>query len=152
MKKIEKFVLCGCAYTVAVMLAFFTLAAIFSSNAGLNFFNYFICLVIGFALNTTALIFKTSSLKIWWKVLIHYAVLLALFLLFVYISIPAYMEQNGAPFIVIMIYTVLYAIGLAAACGIVKLVRHIDSRLDRSEKSSKKSTKSSSENYTPRYK
>ena len=151
MKTLEKILLQACAYTVAIMLAFFTLAAAFGVDTVLTLFNLFICILIGATISAASLIFKIKGLKIWFKVPIHYAALLAVFIPFLYISIPEFMERPAAVFVAIIIYTIFYAIAAGATVGIKKLVGYLDTKLEKNDKS-KKNQKKQSKTYTPRYK
>ena len=141
MKKLEAILLNCCAFTVAIMLAFFTLASAFGSNVSLNFFNFFICLVIGSIIAVSTLIFKITSLASWIKVSIHFLILLAMYLPFLYISIPEFMEKQTSIFVAIMLYTIAYTIGFLIAFGLRKLLGK-----DTSSRSDVK------KEYIPRYK
>ena len=152
MKSIEKFLLQAAAYTVGITLAFFTLASAFGISAVLSFFNFFICMLIGTVITAANLVYKINSLQIWAKTPIHYAILLALFIPFLYISIPEFMQRPAAIFVAIMIFTILYAVAVALTIGIVKLVSRIDSKLEKHEKSVKKSNSKNANNYTPKFK
>lgn len=133
MKKIEKFLLTGTAFTVGVMLVFFLLSKSFGVDAYLGLFNFFICLLIGFAINSANLIFKILSLQIWFKVPIHFAALLVFYIPFLYVSIPDFMQRPAAVFIAIMIYTILYAIFTLAVFGIKKGISTLDNKLEKSK-------------------
>lgn len=141
MKKLEAILYSLCAYTVAITLAFFTLASAFGSDVSLNFFNFFICLVIGTALALSSLIFKIQSLSSWIKVILHFAILLAMYLPFLYISIPEFMERQAAIFIALMLFIIAYSIGFAIVIGLRKLLGKTT-----------KNTSAEASNYKPRYK
>ena len=129
MKKIEKFLLTGTAFTVGVLFVFFLLSKAFGVDAYLKFFNFFICLLIGYAITTASLIFKIKSLQIWFRVPIHYAALMAFYIPFLYVAIPDFMERPAAVFIAVMIYTIIYAILTVAVWGIKKLVNKLDDKI-----------------------
>ena len=130
MKKIEKFLLQGTAFTVGVLLVFFLLAKAFDVDAYLKLANFFVCILIGYAINAANLIFKIKKLQIWFKVPIHYAALMAFYIPFLYISIPDFMQRPAAVFVAIMIYTILYALLTVAVWGIKKIVKTLDNKLE----------------------
>lgn len=130
MKKIEKFLLTATAFTVGVLFVFFLLSMAFGVEAYLKFFNFFICLLIGFAITASNLIYAIPNLQIWFKVPIHYAVLMALYIPFLYVAVPDFMERQSAVFITVMIYTILYAILTALVWGIKKCVKKLDNKFD----------------------
>ncbi len=152
MKTIEKILLQAAAYTIGITLAFFTLASAFGIMAVLTFFNFFICILIGILISTANLVYKINSLQIWAKTPIHYAILLALFIPFLYIAIPEFMQRPAAIFVAIMIFTILYAVAVAITVGIIKLVKYFDTKLESSGKKTSKSTNKTSNNYTPKFK
>ena len=130
MKKIEKFLLTSTAFTVGVLFVFFLLSMAFGVEAYLKFFNFFICLLIGFAITAANLIFKIPSLQIWFKVPIHYVALMALYIPFLYVAVPDFMERQSAVFVAVMIYTILYAILTVVVWGIKKLVKNLDNKFN----------------------
>lgn len=152
MKTIEKFLLQASAYTVGIMLAFFVLASAFGISAVLSFFNFFICILIGTAITAANLVYKIKALQIWAKTPIHYAILLALFIPFLYIAIPEFMQRPAAIFVAIMIFTIFYAVAVAITVGIIKLVGHLDSKLEKQGKNAKNTTNKNTSNYTPKFK
>ena len=141
MKKLEAILYSCSAYTVAIMLAFFTLASAFGSEVHLNFFNFFICLVVGSAVALSTLIFKVHSLNSWVKVLLNFAILIAMYFPFLYITIPEFMERQAAIFIALMLFIIAYAIGFAIVIALKKLLG----------KTAKNTTKEPT-SYKPRYK
>ena len=141
MQKLEAILYRCCAYTVAITLAFFTLASAFGADVSLNFFNFFICLLIGTALAISTLIFKIKTLSAWIKVLLHFAILLAIYCPFLSISIPEFMERQAAIFIALMLFIIAYAIGFAIVIALKKLLG----------KTAKNATKEPT-SYKPRYK
>ena len=130
MKKIEKFLLTSTAFTVGVLFVFFLLSMAFGVEAYLKFFNFFICLLIGFSITAANLIFKIPSLQIWFKVPIHYVALMALYIPFLYVAVPDFMERQSAVFVAVMIYTILYAILTVIVWGIKKLVKNLDNKFN----------------------
>ena len=130
MRRLEKFLLKGTAYTVGIMLVFFLLSLAFELEVYLGFVNYLICILIGFAINVANLVFSIPKLQIWFKVPIHYAALIALYIPFLYISIPDFMQRESSIFVAIMIYTVFYAVLVAIIYGIKKLVSKIDDKIE----------------------
>ena len=129
MKKLEKFLLTASAFTVGVTFVFFLLSKAFGVDAYLGFFNFFVCLLVGFAIAASSLIFKIPNLQIWFKVPIHYVALMAFYIPFLYVAIPDFMQRPAAIFIAIMIYTILYALFTVAVWGIKKLVKSLDNNL-----------------------
>lgn len=130
------------------MLVFFLLAAAFSMDVSLGFFNYFIFFVIGTCITAANLIFKVEKLQIWVKVPLHFAILLGLTIIFVYVANAEAMKRDSAIFVVIITFIILYALIFAAAIGIKKLVYLADKKLSAGDKNAKKSTS----DYKPRYK
>ena len=130
MRRLEKFLLKGTAYTVGIMLVFFLLSLAFELEVYLGFVNYLTCILIGFAINAANLVFSIPKLQIWFKVPIHYAALIALYIPFLYISIPDFMQRESSIFVAIMIYTIFYAVLVAIIYGIKKLVSKIDDKIE----------------------
>ena len=75
LRKIEKFLLSACAYTVGVTLLFFLIGSIFYSVV-LELASFLVCILMGVTISLANLIFKICSIKIWFRVPLHFAVLL----------------------------------------------------------------------------
>ena len=152
-KKIEKFLLCACAYTIGITFSFFIIASMFKVDVALDLFSFFICFVIGVCIALANLIFAIDPLKIWFKIPLHYLALLIVYIPFVYTAIPSFMERSGALFVAIVIYTIFYAIVFAIAAAIKVLVRYLDDKAEKlGKKKNKKTAKADKPNYSPRFK
>jgi hypothetical protein len=123
MKRLESVLLSCCAYTVAITVAFFTLAAAFGQEVYLSFYNFFICILVGGIIATSSLIFKIKSLAGWIKLPIHFFVLMIAYIPFLYVSIPEFMQRQASIFIAVMLFIIFYAIGFAISIGIKKLLK-----------------------------
>ncbi|MBO5945118.1 MAG: hypothetical protein J6Q69_00785 [Clostridia bacterium] len=152
LRKIEKFLLSACAYTVGVTLLFFLIGSIFYSVV-LELASFLVCILMGVTISLANLISKIRSIKIWFRVPMHFAVLLGMWILFLYTAASNAMDGSGRVFVAIVIYTVFYAAAFAIVCAIKALIKHLDDKAEVIAKNkNSKNSKDKNGKYSPRFK
>jgi len=148
MKKIEKFLCYGAGYTILIMTVYYLAAAIASpSDAKISIGRFFLILLFGFIVAGAGLVYRILTVKTWLKIFLHYAILLAAFLL---IFVPMLSVKSNGPASVIawaLIFTALYALLSALVLFIRKAACKADKTLEAIERREPKSK----EEYTPLY-
>ena len=148
MKKFESFLLKSCAYTVLLMLIMYiTVSLLGESNNSISAFKFFLLLGYGALITADELIYNTLKIKTALKVLIHYAILLAGF-----VTVYALMGIAGTVtpmrvFVIIVLFTVFYAMGL----GIVKLISTFVKKTDSAIEKHEPKEKEPATKYNPRF-
>ena len=116
-------------FSLTVFLVLSLWAAISSSKLAstkMLLIQALIALAFSFIISCLNEIFKVRSLKIFWRVIIHFVGCMLCFYLF-FIRMGSYSEKNSGEFIIMMLVGLAYAI-IAAA---VLLIRHFRMRKER---------------------
>lgn len=132
MKKIEGFILKSCGYTVLLLIILYIfLTAMSLTDSGVPVGRFLLMLGYGCLISAAELVYKALEIRKALKVLIHYSMLLAGFMV-VYLTIRGVTGNIAASILVaIAIFTLLYALILGAVIGIKRLVGKADSELER---------------------
>ena len=149
MKTIEKILLQACFYTVLITLLFFSFVTLSNfADPKISFAYFLIIFLFGMAIALANMILDYQKLHIFFRIIIHYIVLLTTFSV-VFINLGNISVQSAsAVFVAIFIFTFLYLIVFLVSLLIKKLVGKIDSKLPAT---GKKPTKKS-DDYQPRFK
>ena len=120
MRTIEKLLLKACSYTVLILIMFYTFARTSNfTNAYIDFGTFAIFLLFGAAISLADLVLGEVRLRVVYRIMIHYAVLLIAFCT-VFVSMGKIsLKSAGAVFTSIVIFTILYAIMF----GMVYIIR-----------------------------
>ena len=146
MKRVERFLLESCALSVLITSLVYIIAIIISPDItpAVEIGRYFIILLFSFLTVGASYLFQIPSIKKILALAIHYLVVLAAFLL-----IFADLSTITGPkfFILVMLFTVFYALFFGIIIGIKKLCVKLDKAIKtKAENAPKK------EAYKPRYK
>ena len=157
MKKIEGILLRGCGFAVAILALFYLFAVATSFvDPAISFPTFVLILAFGFIISLSTLIFEIKALKLPFKVLLHYAVLLVAFCAVFVHSGNLSSRGEAAIFAAVAIFTVLYAVIFAASYLIIRSVKAADKAIEaktqRDKKKDEKSDKEKPSTYQPRYK
>ncbi len=155
MKKIEGILLraCGFAVAILILLYLFAVATSFIGPA-IGFPMFLIILAFGLIISVANLIFSVKSIKLPFRVAIHFAVLLVAFcIIFVY-SGNLTAGGDAAVFTAISIFIFLYALIFTLTYFIKRAISAADSRLEATKRAAaeKGSEKEKKPGYQPRYK
>lgn len=144
--KLEKLLLSSCALSVAITSIFFIFAKISAPDItpAIQIGKYFLILLFSFVIICASLLFSLKRLNKLLALLIHYGVSLVAFL-FTFLSFDDIRPTRTL--IMIVFFTVFYAVMFAACIGIKKALQKLDVRLEK--KPVRTTTKSE---YKPRYK
>ena len=140
MKRIEEYILKSCGYTVLLLLLLYAiLAAIGVADSAIPFDRFAVLTGYGFLITGTEVLYKSLTMRTAVKVLIHYSILLAGFML-VYLVIRG-LSGNVASviFVAVAIFTLLYALLLGAVIAIKRLLGKAESKLAARPTRNKKS-------------
>lgn len=150
MKKIEKTLLAGAAYTVGIIALFYLFAAIteFVSPA-ITTGQFFLILLFGMMISFTGFLCNLIKVNPIFRCLIHYAVLLVAFCFIFVISGNITSGRASAVFVAIVLFTIFYFFGCFVVMLIRKSVNSLDAKLDSGKSAEKKETKRP---YKPIYK
>ena len=150
MKKIEKALLAGSAYTVGIVALFYLFAAIteFVSPA-ITTGQFFLILLFGMIISFTGFFCSLLKFNKVIRCLIHYSVLLVAFCFIFIISGNIASGRASAVFVAIVLYTALYFFGWFTVMLIKKSISGLDAKLDAKQSTRKKQVK---EPYKPIYK
>ena len=114
MRTIEKLLLKACSYTVLILTMFYTFAqASKFASAYIDFGTFAIFLLFGAAISLADLVLGCVRLRVIYRIMIHYAVLLFVFCSVFVVKGKISLESAGTIFTSIIIFTVLYAIMFA---------------------------------------
>lgn len=153
MKRLERFCLRGCAYTVLLLSIFYLFAAL-SGTVGqfMPTGRFFLIMLFGFIISLAELIYEKINLKFFLRGLIHYAILLCCFFIVFVISGNLQIKGAGTVFAAFFLFTALYFAIYAIVHFSGKGIRKLDDKLDKREKTEKNPQKNSkNSSYTPRF-
>lgn len=132
MKKIEKTLLKGTAYSVLITVLFYLFAIIGQLSApAITFPTFTLIVVFGCIISASELVFQIRNLKMSLKALIHYAVLLVAFCAIFVFSGNLSTEGPAAIFSAVIIFTFLYILILLIAYFVRKGVYYADKKIDK---------------------
>ncbi len=152
MKKIENLLLKACGYTILILVLFYLFAVISDFiEAAIAFPTFALIFGFGVLISLAGIIFEINSLKLIWKTLMHYAVLLIAFCVIFVISGKISSAGPSAIFSAIIIFTFLYAIVFAIAYVAQRAIAKADARVARNVSGNGKEKKEKRE-YKPLYK
>ena len=153
MKKIESILLRGCGFTILILTLFYLFGVATSFvDPAIAFPTFLLILMFGFIISLSNMIFEVKALKLPFKILIHYAVLLVAFCaVFVY-SGNLSAGGDAAIFTAVAIFTFLYALVFAISYFAARIVRAADKTLDSGNKPQKNKDAEKPSTYQPRYK
>ncbi len=139
MKKIESFILKSCGYTVLLLLVLYIfLAAMGVTEQGVPIGRFLLMLGYGCLISGAELVYKALEVRKALKILIHYSMLLAGFMV-VYLTIRGITGNIAASILIaVTIFTLLYALILGAVIGLKHLVSKADTELESRPDSPKK--------------
>ncbi len=141
MRKFEKFFLRGAGYTLLILSLYYLFAIIASpTNAFVSGGRFLLILVFGFITALAEFIYSIFTVKFWLKALLHYAILLATFIL---IFIPLLgIESNGPASVIawVVIFSVLYALCCVAVHFIKKGINKVDDAIETKKRSATEQT------------
>lgn len=133
MKRIERLLLRGSAYSVLILTVFyvFALAAKFTSSS-LGADKFFVCLGFGMLISFMEFVYESLSVNKLLRFIIHYAVLLFAFSVIFVVMGNIKSSGAGAIFIAVFIFTALYLLMYLTVHYSGKVISAADKRLDRS--------------------
>ncbi len=149
MKKLETLLLKACGYTIITTALFYIIALIGKfTTAAIDFPTFALIFLFGIVISASSLILGIQSMRIIFRILIHYAVLLVSFF-FVFLF-AGKLGNAGMPviFSAIIVFTFLYALIFALTYFIKRAVNGADSFLTKKNDSKKGEKKP----YKPLYK
>ena len=147
MKRVERFLLEACSLSVLIMGIFFICAKLSAPEItpALHFGRFFLILLFGFLIVAANFLFKVNRIHRFIAVLIHYAVILAAFMLI-------FVELDGITSTRVFIFIALFTVFYALFFGIVIGIKHLAAKLDGAiAKKVAKEAKPEAK-YQPRYK
>ena len=146
MKRIEKYLLEGSALSVLITSIFFIFAKISSPDItpAVHIGRYFTILLFSLLIVGANLLFKIRKLAKILALLIHYVVIILAFTL-IFVDLKGI--TGTRIFILLMLFTIFYAMMFGIVIGIRKLCSRLDSSIKTKSKQEPKKEK-----YKPRYK
>lgn len=156
MRKLEKTLYLGAAYTVLIASAFyiFALAAKLESTS-LGIGKFFLIFAFGMICAIAELVYGLLDLRKWLKAVIHYAILLTAFCVIFLLGDFFLVKGASSVFVAITLFTAMYAIFVGTLYLIRKTVSKADDALDKKTGTSRKNGKKDEKpkaDYTPRFK
>lgn len=149
MKKIEKLLLRGCGFTIAILMLFYIFANVNNrNNANIAFSTFLLILGFGLLISVATLIFEIKSLKLPFRIIIHYVVLLLSFCVVFISTGNIALDSSAKVFSAVIIFTVFYTLFFLVSWGVKKIVTLIDGKLDK-HSNSKYGKKSAAESKKP---
>lgn len=153
MKRVEKTLIMGCAYTVLILTLFFIYAAVGGLVAtAMEMGTFFLILLYGFIISVAEQIYSVLNFNKIVRCIIHYCILLSMFCLVFVLSGNISTGGSGAVFTAIAIFTILY-FGIYLIVRFVrKFVSVADEKIDKRAKDGVKKSGKEKKPYTPLYK
>ena len=132
MKKLQSTLLAGSAYTVFILIVFYLFAIIGQLTLpAITFPTFLLILVFGMIISFAENIFYIKGLKIPFKIMIHYSLLLIAFCSVFVFSGNLKSEGPAAIFTSIVIFSFLYALIFVSARFIRKGIRSLDKKIEK---------------------
>ena len=154
MRKFEKLILTGCGYTVLILTIFYTIIALtrgFKTPA-ISSSLFALILTSGFAITGAELMYNTLKLNKALRCIVHYLVLLVVFLLIFIVYGKMITGNSSNIFVAIVVYTLLYFPMWFITHLIKKTISFADDKIEKKTKASSKGVKNQKSEYKPLYK
>ena len=153
MKRLERFCLRGCAYTVLLLSAFYLFAAL-TETVGqfMPTGRFFLIMLFGFIISLAELVYEQLKFKFIVRGLIHYAILLCFFFIVFVLSGNLVIKGAATVFAAVIIFTLLYFAVYAIVHFSGKGISELDRKLDKKSNADKAKKRTNKKTYTPRFK
>lgn len=151
MKKLEELLLRACGYTVLILTLFYLFAVVGDFvEAAIAFSTFALIFAFGIIISVAGLVFEIPTMRLIWKSLIHYGVLLISFT--VIFIVAGKLSAGGIPtvFSAFIIFTFLYAVVFTIVYFARKALLAADVRLERTKE--KRKQKPAKKEYKALYK
>ena len=136
MRKTEKLLLTACGYTVLILALFYVFVG-FSKGfktPAISASQFLLILLFGVAISAAELMYNALKLNKVWRCLIHYSLLLVVFIVVFILSGNIIPGKSGAIFVAIVVYTMLYFATWMITQLIKKTVNIVDNKIDSKQK------------------
>ncbi len=148
MKRLKEIFTRGCVYTVAITFLICLFSLGMEGTPSVPVGQFLLLTVIGMLLSLTQNVFLLKNIRLIYRILIHYSVILVLFELLFFITGKVTTGGPGGIFVSATVLTILYAIAFVSIYFLQKAMRK-----DAPDSPSKKNIEDKpKEVYVPRYK
>ena len=153
MNRIKALLLSACAYTVLILTVFFMFASVGSGElALLSFRSFLILFLIGCIISLSKLIFLIEKPAYYFKVIIHFTVLLGSFMWLLHTIGYLASKAPSTYFVLIFAFAIIYAAVSVASHFVKKFSKRVGAKIDKKLGERRASKDKKKSEYKPLYK